>query len=90
MNKIDDANGKKILKALGKNDNLEFLDLSSNEIANLSAQGLSESLKENKSIKSLDLSNTNFVMIPELIKSVENSLSLVNIDLRQTKVTDGN
>jgi hypothetical protein len=32
MNKIDDANGTKILRALSKNDMLEELDLSSNDL----------------------------------------------------------
>ncbi len=32
MNKIDDANGAKILRALNKNDMLEELDLSSNDL----------------------------------------------------------
>jgi len=90
MNKIDDANGKKILKALSKNDNLYHLDLSSNEISGLSSEGLCEALKENKTIKSIDLSNTNFTTTPDLIKAIEDSPSLINIDLKSTKVSDGN
>ena len=88
MNKIDDANGKKILKALSKNENLQHLDLSSNELAGLSAEGLKEALKENKCIKTIDLSNTNFIMTEDLYKAIEESPSLINIDLRETKVKD--
>jgi len=88
MNKIDDINGRKILKALSKNEHLQFLDLSSNEIASQSAGGLTEALKENKSIKSIDLSNTNFPMTKELMLAIEESPSLINIDLRETKVLD--
>ncbi len=89
MNKIDDVNGAKILKSLGKNENLEYLDLSSNDLANLSAQGLTGALKLNKSIKSLDLSNSSMIMTNELKAAIEMSPSLINIDLRFTKVSLG-
>ena len=34
------------------------------------------------------LSNTNFIMTEDLYKAIEESPSLINIDLRETKVKD--
>jgi hypothetical protein len=88
MNKIDDANCARIIKALSSNNYLEILDLSTNNAGELSAYALDVALKQNCTIKTIDLSHNNFNLVENLFNTIISNPSLTKLDIRNTKISE--
>lgn len=88
LNKIDDPNCARILKALYFNNYLEVLDLSTNCVGELSAYALDVSLKQNCTIKTIDLSYNNFFLVDNLLNCIIANPSLTKLDIRNTKISE--
>mgnify|MGYP003291448457 CR=1 FL=1 len=88
MNRIDDQNGARIIKMIAKNNYLEELDLSTNEIGPEFVESSKESLKFNNTLKQLNISYTNVEIDKEIIKIAEAHPNLVIMAVRHSKTPE--
>jgi len=89
LNRLDDKAGSKLcIDLLNNNSGLQFLGLSSCQLANMFCESLAEFLKSNESIRHLDIScnqitDSNSATLKD---SLESNKNIIAIDVRANKL----